>query len=335
MSSIKPIAVLISDVHYSVPTLELADNAIRQAIAKANALDVPLIVAGDLHDTKANMRAECVNAMIDTFTEVSGAFILRGNHDAINEKSKQHALNFLAAQDLSIVSSPTRIYAYDLILIPYEYDIEVLRTYLKTIPKGSTVIMHQGLTSAAPGEYTHDKTAISKEDVAGLRVISGHYHSRQDITLPEGGLWSYIGNSYTLNYGEANDPPKGFQVLYDDGSLQFINTYLRRHTVRNLTFSELNGKLYHITLQTVNDLILVKLTGTKEELCTVNKVHIAQKLGIMDSFRLDLIPLETTSQQRHIKSDMAQDVLLDHTIVSLENTSDEQKARLKQLWRTL
>jgi len=102
-----------------------------------------------------------------------------------------------------------------------------------------------------------------------------------------------------------------------------------------LTFSELNGKLYHITLQTVNDLILVKLTGTKEELCTVNKVHIAQKLGIMDSFRLDLIPLETTSQQRHIKSDMAQDVLLDHTIVSLENTSDEQKARLKQLWRTL
>ena len=59
-----PTAVLISDVHYSLQTLPLADKVMRMAIDKANSLGVPLIVAGDLHDTKANMRAECVNAMI-------------------------------------------------------------------------------------------------------------------------------------------------------------------------------------------------------------------------------------------------------------------------------
>ena len=38
----KPVAVIISDVHYSLKTLELADAAMRLAIAKANNLDVPV-----------------------------------------------------------------------------------------------------------------------------------------------------------------------------------------------------------------------------------------------------------------------------------------------------
>ena len=50
-----PIAVLISDIHYNINTLPVADAALRQAIAKANELDVVLIVTGDLHDTKANL----------------------------------------------------------------------------------------------------------------------------------------------------------------------------------------------------------------------------------------------------------------------------------------
>ena len=326
MSDIKPIAVITSDVHFSVPTLKLADNAMQQAIAKANVLGVPLIVAGDLHDTKANMRAECVNAMISTFGKAyTGGYILRGNHDAINEKSEEHALNFLTFTSLSIVTYPVWVLGYNLVLIPYHHDTDKLKAFLKTIPRGSTVIMHQGLTNAEPGEYTHDKTAITTQDVAGLRVISGHYHTRQDIELPEGGVWSYIGNPYTLNYGEANDPPKGFQVLYSDGSLEFIPTNLRKHVVLKLTYAE-HCQSTHI-MKNPEDLWLVKITGTKEELAKVNKAKY-------ECCRLDL-PLETVPQQRHIKSDMSQDVLLDHTIVSLENTSDEQKERLKQLWRAL
>src|SRR5882757_6401470 len=96
----RPTAVLISDVHYNVHTLKLADAAVRMAVAKANELNVPLIVAGDLHDTKANVRGEWINGMRDTFklvTKVVGwngedikrVYILRGNHDAINEKSAE------------------------------------------------------------------------------------------------------------------------------------------------------------------------------------------------------------------------------------------------------
>ena len=168
------IAVLISDVHYSLPTLELADKAMRMAIAKANELQVPLIVAGDLHDTKANMRAECVNAMINTFEVCNTeAFILRGNHDSMNEKSTEHALEFLSpyatllATNGNIIpfSGPKCLY-----LIPYNYNPDELRTYLKTVPPKSTLIMHQGLASSNSGEYIQDKSAINPEDVAGFRV---------------------------------------------------------------------------------------------------------------------------------------------------------------------
>ena len=62
-----PIAVLISDVHYNLQNLKVADAAMNLAIDKALDLGIDLIVAGDLHDTKANLRGECVSVMRKTF----------------------------------------------------------------------------------------------------------------------------------------------------------------------------------------------------------------------------------------------------------------------------
>ncbi len=66
----KPIAVIISDVHYDLNTLEVADAALTKAVSKANDLDVMLIICGDLHNTKANLRAECIDAMYEAVTAI-------------------------------------------------------------------------------------------------------------------------------------------------------------------------------------------------------------------------------------------------------------------------
>ena len=342
----KPIAVLTSDVHYSLPNLKLADAAMRMAIAKANELDVPLIVAGDLHDTKANLRGECVNAILETLkpNRRSPIIILRGNHDAINEKSTEHSLNFLEYDydtievrhvvtkpenmaDIMGVWSPHYIY-----LIPYYHDANELRAYLKTVPKGSTLIMHQGLQSSNAGEYFQDKSAINPEDVAGFRVISGHYHARQTIKLPNGGVWDYIGNPFTTSYGEANDPPKGFQILMEDGSLEFVPTNLRKHVVINWDAD--------VTKHVPNwdrhaeDLIWVKVTANRGRLLTVTKELASNCLGLAGlTFKLDLIPTEsetTTPVKAKEKGE-----LLDSLIDSLTNTTQDSKDRLKTLWRDL
>lgn len=328
---IKPVAVLISDVHYSVPTLKLADAAMRQAITTANELCVPLIVAGDLHDTKANLRGECVNAMLETFSRHRNVikYVLRGNHDAINEKSKEHSLNFLRNEVILIDIPRQGPCGY---LIPYHYDPDELRVYLKTIPKGSTIIMHQGITGSKSGDYIQDKSAILPEDVAGLRVISGHYHARQTISLPDGGQWDYVGNPYTLTYGEANDPPKGFQILMSDGSLKFVPTNLRKHIVVETDVAGL--EIYRFTGSRPNkdDLLWVKITDTRENLSALSRKKVSEILNI-ESFKLDLIPIDTKSQIA--TKNLTQGSLLDSLIDSLTNTSDDRKVRLKDKWKTL
>lgn len=340
VKALTPIAVLISDIHYSLNTLALADASMRKAIAKANKLNVPLIVAGDLHDTKANMRAECVNAMIATFNLCEETtLIMVGNHDKINEKSdhNEHSLHFLRQQKNLVInqSASFRHIMNGLYLIPYHSDVDELRAYLRTIPKGSTLIMHQGLQSSNMGDYVQDKSAITKEDVAGFRVISGHYHTRQIIDLPDNGKWDYIGNPYSLSFGEANDPPKGFQVLMNDGSLEFVPTNLRKHVVIEYDLETGNsmwssGPVYSGSGR--YDEVWIKVRGTKEQLAKFDKAEWTELHGLK-RYRLDLIPEDTNTtppQKSLVKGE-----LLDSLINSLSNTSETRKERLKKTWKDL
>jgi len=329
----KPIAVIISDVHYNLQTLELADAAMRLAIAKANQLQVPLIVAGDLHDTKANMRGECIEAMINTFCILKvSCFILRGNHDQINEKSNKHSLNFLdLIENVTVIDHFTQ--HIGLSFIPYQHDLEMFKFYLDQIDKGSTIIMHQGVKGSNAGDYMQDPTAIDKDLLADYRVISGHYHTRQDIKCGRprkgaAGLMSYIGNPYTLNFGEATDLKKGFRVLNADGTLDFISTNLRKHVV-----IEINRGAFTVQDIKLGDIVKVKVTDIKEVLARLTKEYVAKMINY-NEFRLELIPLETSSLPA-VNTTISSKDTLDELIDTLSNTSDDQKLRLKTLWKDL
>jgi DNA repair exonuclease SbcCD nuclease subunit len=353
-----PIAVLISDVHYNLNTLEFADKAMRLAIQKANDLNVPLIVAGDLHDTKANLRGECILAMIKTFdTLYTNCYILRGNHDAINEKSKETGLDFLNRQEITgrysgdtfvsgreIITTPSYFNKLGAVmdnsvhLIPYHHDINELKKYLSKIDYKSCVIMHQGLMNSNMGDYIQDKSAITKDDVAGLRVISGHYHTRQTIQIA-GGKWDYIGNPYTLSWGEANDPEKGFQVLYSDGSLEFIPTNLRKHRIIICGWDDRHNIFWGPALKgNPEDLVWVKVEGTKEQLSIVTKEWLMKQgyeTFANGNFKLTLHPTEQVSSKATQNGIFSHRDLLDSMIDSLTNTSTEVKTRIKTKWKSL
>lgn len=332
----KPIAVIISDVHYSVPTLEVADAAMRQAVSKSDELHIPLIVAGDLHDTKASMRGECVNAMIKTFSSLKSrdAYILIGNHDKINEKSEAHSLNFLRPFVAKIINTPCCInLSPNIYFIPYQHDTENMRSILSTIHDGATLVIHQGVTSANTGEYAFDRSAVPIEWFANYRTISGHYHPRQDIKCGRPrkgaiGLFSYIGNPYTLTFGEAHDPAKGFQILYDDGLLDFCPTSLRKHVV-------IEGGEMGFGLKVFNekDLVLVRISAPKDELAKVSKKLVAEQIGISQDFKLELISNDAPINTQNINLSKSKTEILDNVIDSMSNTDTIKKERLKSLWR--
>jgi hypothetical protein len=347
MSSRKPVAVIISDVHYSLKTLELADAAMHQAINRAAELRVPLIIAGDLHDTKAAMRGECVNALIQTFSMANrnGVIprVLIGNHDMLNEKGEGHSLNFLRRY-AEIIDAPKLDDTSGSYFIPYQNDPTKYPGILADIPKGSTLIVHQGIKGSDPGEYTHDKTAVDKELFADYRTISGHYHRAQDIKAGRPrkgavGLFSYVGSGYTVTYGEAEDGKKGFQVLYDDGLMELVPTNLRRHIIITGEWSGQHQDFqYNIPLSThpnPDDLVWVKVTATKRQLDGLNKKALGSWLGIGENFKLDKIPTDSDTKVKAAEIEKKTHSELLDGIIDGSAESAEEKAALKALYREL
>ena len=332
-----PIAVLTSDIHFNINTLPVASKALQLAVDKAGELGVNLIVAGDLHDTKANIRAECITAIRTIFKSTHiQIFVMRGNHDSWNEKADKSVFDFLEdIENVSVVDFPHIIIRSpnpNLRLIPYQHNPA---NFLLQLSKDAINIVHQGISGSHSGEYIQDKSAVDKYDVSDYRIISGHYHRRQDIKTgrPQKGaigLWSYIGNPYTLTFGEAEDPEKGFQILYDDGLLEFVPTGLRKHVKIEMT-SELEITSRTTTVLFPEDIVRVKVTGTRERLATLKREAIAKKLGI-ENFQLETSVLNKVATA---PKNLPQHELLDSLIDNISNTSDEQKNTLKSLWKEL
>jgi len=334
----QPIAVLTADVHYDLKTLEVADKAMNIIIDKANELQVPVIVAGDFTTNKAHMRSEVVRRSIETFKRCRiTPIIITGNHDKDNERSAYyaHALEYLRPYT-TIIDSVAVNHIPHWTLIPYQHDLANLRIYLKDFATRN-IIMHQGIAGTDAGEYIQDRTALIKEDLAGRRVISGHYHKRQTFELPKGGQFDYIGNPYTLTFGEANDPDKGYQILYDDGSLEFVPTNLRRHAIFDFEASQIEEDVEGpLSDETENLILWIKVHGTKAELSKIDKKLVSQCFMIKQDFKLDLIPVEVETNIEDNRVDkLSQAELLDETIDSMSNTDNPTKERLKLLWKDL
>lgn len=331
----KPKAVLISDIHFTLTTLELAKKALTMAKDKAFELKVPLIICGDTLDNKAIMRAECVNALLDILSYTPYNYvetlILVGNHDLLNEKGAEHSLRFLDTH-CCIVDKPIFNSSLELYLVPYIGDKILLQEVLSKIPKGSTIIMHQGVQSAYMGHYVQDKTSLPKESFEGYRVISGHYHKSQDIECGDS-LYTYVGNPYTLSYGEALDGPKGFKLLNEDNSLTFIPTNLRKHIVLERTQYDL---LDPVPDYNMGDLVHLKVTGSAIELENLDKNEVGKKLFGHSNFKFDKIAydLPKTLASSTEKEKLNDSEMLDH-IIDTTKESESIKTHLKSLWREL
>lgn len=331
------VAVLISDIHFTIPTLELASQAFLKAQFKAKILGVPLVVMGDTLDTKAVMRAECVNRLIELVSvyDAPPTIFLVGNHDLVNEKASAHSLNFLKKYT-TVVDSPrvAHLKNLEVLMIPYKYNLAELRSILQDKGNLRTILMHQGLKGSASGEYFYDQTALNHDDVKNYRVISGHYHARQDIKTGDTGLFSYVGNPYTLNFGEANDPSKGYQILKSDGTLDFISLGLRRHVIYECDTD--SNSMRSCPLLGKDDLLLVRVRGSSDRLTKITKEYFRIRASLDKNFpfKLDLIPTDTPSVTQSKKYLSPADSL-DKFIDSLGSVESSRKERLKKIFKTL
>ena len=329
----KPILVVISDIHFSVNTLEKASYALSEALKTARSLTLPLIIAGDLTDTKAIIRAEVANKLIEIFTEYKDVetTVIIGNHDLINEKGKEHSLKFLKPYVKLVEYTPHLSQSTGVYLMPYFSDNKDLEEWFLHAPSGQKFIMHQGFQGAFMGDYVQDKTSISPELVKNFKVISGHYHKHQTV-----GTVTYIGSPYTMSFGEANDGPKGFLILNEDFTFERVILNLPKHVI--MTAEAKDGKVVFDDRDhsvSPHDSVWVKIRGPKSELSNVDKIDLGKELFGHANFKLDMLPTAEETIQTHVNEDLTDIELLDNLINMLSQVPDDKKDNLKRLFRDL
>lgn len=330
--------VLLSDPHAALSSVELVRSSMKQAIDEAHRRLVPLFISGDLNDTKALIRGEVANMLIEMLKYAKercvSVFILIGNHDKLHEKGDPHSLEFLRPY-AEVIDEPIRFHE-DVYAIPYQSDLENLRAILQEIPKGSTLLMHQGLKGAFMGEYAVDKSSIDPSELAGYAVISGHYHRAQTIFTDGNkhatawgiGTFNYVGTPYTVTFAEAHDGPKGFKVLFEDGSLELVETKLRKHVMIETKVEDVMTPIEGLK---PCDKLWLKVSGPYSELQKLKKRDIGQALLGHSDFKLDPVPTDE-AQFKLNAEELTDEQILDKMIDESEETP-EQKAALKVLWR--
>lgn len=311
-----PIAVAISDIHFNLNTLSIASKALRSALKKAEDLKVPLIIAGDLNDTKAIIRAEVANELINILENAKVVvYLLCGNHDLCNEKGKEHGLNYLKTYT-SVISSPVSISGFN--FVPYQASKEAFKEAISQF-KG-LVFCHQGIKGAFMGDYIRDDSSIDPDDIKDVKIISGHYHKHQTV-----GPLTYIGSPYTVTFGEANDGPKGFLVVNSDGTFTREILDLRKHVILQVNCKELEKSIVSVN---ENDLLWVKVSGSKAELNKLNKIEIGKRLIGHSNYKLDKIYTDEKIVPIAVESKSYASILDDIIDANYKDATD-----LKALWR--
>lgn len=199
--------IAISDVHISLKNLEVSLKVLRQALEKCKELDIPLVIAGDLNDTKAVMRSEWVEALIQLFSEYpfTKIYIIDGNHDLNNKAGSKSSLIFLnLLKNVDVFHYPTNIDFKGEIfyMVPYCNTTEAFREALNQAREKQikNIICHQGFKGAFMGDYVVDDSSIDPEELSDFKIVlSGHYHRHQ---WPSSNIM-YFGSPFTVNFGEA------------------------------------------------------------------------------------------------------------------------------------
>ena len=319
----------ISDVHVCLKNLNVSLTVLRQALNKARENQVPLMIAGDLNETKAVMRAEWVKALIELFEEFSDVtvHIIDGNHDLNNKAGSKSSLQFLNLMShVNVYHEPTEIdlSGVPFALIPY---CNTKEAFIDAVDKAVSKYMigHQGIMGAYMGDYVIDESSVPPEILKDFDlVLLGHYHKHQWV----GDNIMYFGSPYTVNFGEAGHGKYIWQIYQADGQVltQPIPTVVRQHR-QIVCDNEMLGS-YEATHLREDDLIKIIMKGPKEfALQKPNLKHIFPTQQI--TFSPDI---ERQSEVRIAQETISKPVQVIKEYLESANTHFDKKTLEIHLW---
>lgn len=286
----KPIAVLITDVHLDKNNTALVEDIFSQLLAVCREKHVyNIICAGDVFTSRSGQPLECLSSWQKILKMSKGVEIIAipGNHDKTDANDERSYLDIYDRNEkffrLCRVGETVFIEDVRFDFIPYfgrERWEEELGKLKKLNNKDVNILVtHMGFNGVRNNDGTEvtdsiPPSAVSEYDL----VLVGHYHNRSKV----GKNIFYTGSAYQNNYGE-NCTDKGFTVIYDDASVEFVSSKFPRYikeTIQATDRETLANLLEKYGTEEREDHVRFEFVGKKADLETLDVTDIENRYGI-------------------------------------------------------
>lgn len=256
-----PCALLINDIHVSKDNIPEFQRNWDEALGICKKQDIPeIIIGGDLLQSRSSYQTlDVLLAVRQAIIKATNAglelTIAEGNHDLVDQEAiLGYCHVFSEYPHVYVVDDYVSIDCSDdvtLYVMSYAPESGSFINRLQDIidndfdrNKHNILYIHEGIKGglAMPSD-DELPTKIFKDFDA---VLVGHYHNRCKI---KGTNIEYVGASRQHNFGE--DEEKGYTILYDDGSYEFIkNESNTRYKVIDLALQDVDNHL----IEELNDI---------------------------------------------------------------------------------
>ena len=208
--------IIFTDTHFGVKQnsmtwlnsqLDFINNQLIPHIKSTKDV-IRLVHLGDVFDSRSSISTYVASKVYDVFKQLSSMveefIIVDGNHDYYSPNSEDVDTVSLMFRDLDINVIKTGYYIWgDDLFVPWF-------TWFDQQKLQDLIDKHNIKTV-----YTHADIVMSKIDIKGVDIYSGHTH----IPYIKGRIKN-LGSCYALNFGDSNQP-RGFYELTNEG-LKFI-----------------------------------------------------------------------------------------------------------------
>jgi len=251
----KPIAICITDTHAHSNNIEIQENIWNQLFVLAKERGIKRVFhLGDMvHARKAQPLnvLKHLNWIKENIKDRSLDFTgICGNHDKVSLESLFAYPTLYDSDGFNVVEETQELQINDGLSIWFMSYFPETTTAPKILSemslrvkksKKNILCAHQGIS----GGLSHENATINKELPAesfkafDLSLL-GHYHNANVVEHNGSHEIRYIGSSHATNYGEDNN--KGFTIIYDDGSIESINSEFPKFETIDIEVSEISGK---------------------------------------------------------------------------------------------
>jgi DNA repair exonuclease SbcCD nuclease subunit len=276
MSQKIPVAIVITDTHLKYETVTVVKSIFEQVHELCEKLDVSNVIhTGDFFTSRKAQdldTLETAKDIFDSFEDVDITFhVIPGNHDKVLYNQIRSFLDIFS-NSIRLHSTPSliNVHGVHLLMLPFFETKMYLEEFEKwkiveekyKLIRGNIIVMtHIGFLSTSNNDSVSISDGVSIKMFDGFKsVYGGHIHNKN---------YPYLGSAYQQNFGENDE--KGCHVLYDDGSMEFIQLQFPNYNTFYVNPNEVDIKLLEEIKDFSDGYNRLVIKGTKEECNAIPK----------------------------------------------------------------